>query len=89
MEGFFGGVPSLFDDEGDSACGLDSFDGSTSEFWVCCAEDVGAVSSGIERELSSSSVSANTAIREPTLMPFEPACCYDSNLLSNWAPSFA
>lgn len=64
---------------GASACDSEDFERSTPDCVSSCgevADDGFGSSAGSERLLRSSSVSARTAIRVPTLTPLEPSGCY-------------
>lgn len=85
-EGGFGALvgeeSSAFEEGGALAWDSDDFDASMLDLRSSCGEGVGADSSaGIDNVLSSSSVSASTAIRVPTFTPFDPAsCCHHKSL---------
>lgn len=69
-------VCASFEDGGASAWFSDDLDVSIPDLRSSWGEDAGAESSaGIDRVLRSSSVSAMTAIRVPTLTPLEPSGC--------------
>lgn len=92
-----GGMSSPFEDGGASACDSEDVEGSTPDFVSSCGEVAGdgfESSSGKERLLRLSSVSAMTAIRVPTLTPLEPPGCCTSRLSLQdfaieppWAPT--
>ena len=72
-------VSSPLEEGGDSAWDSEDFEGSMPDCVSSCGEVAceGSVSStGRERLLRSSSGSAITAIRVPTLIPFDPCGCY-------------
>ena len=77
-----GGVEAVlsegFDDGGASACDSKDLEASMPDLRSSCEDGLGVDSSaGIERVLKSSSASAMTAIRVPTLTPFAPSICYN------------
>ncbi len=77
----FGGVEAVlsvgFGGGGASACDSDDFEASMPDLSSSCGDGLGAdCSVGMDRVLRSSSASAMTAIRVPTLTPFAPSFCY-------------
>ena len=82
-----GGVEAFFsegfNDGGASACDSEDIEASIPDLRSSCGEGLGADSSaGMDRVLKSSSASAMTAIRVPTLTPFAPSFCYVGRGLS-------
>jgi len=66
-----------FDDGGASACDSEDFEASMPDFRSSWDDGLEAAwSVGRESVLRSSSASAMTAIRVPTLTPFAPSFCY-------------
>jgi len=71
-------MSSPLEDGGASACDSEDFEGSTPDCVSSCGDVAGDAfgsSSGSERLLKSSSDSARTAIRVPTLTLLEPSDC--------------
>lgn len=90
-EGDFGcgGVEAVlstgFDDGGASACDSEDFEASMPDLRSSWGDGLGAdCSVGRESVLRSSSASAMTAMRVPTLTPFAPSFCYIRTALSPW-----
>lgn len=76
------GPSALFDDGGASACDPEDLEGSMPDLRSSCGDGAALESSaGMERVLRSSSASASTAIRVPTLTPFAPSFCCMGNCL--------